>query len=836
MHWKRCILKETKKTRAYEISVRTLVEFILRSGDIVSGFSSNARALEGTRLHQKLQKAEKEGYAKEVPFQKRINLTEEIELQVEGRADGIYTNAAGERVIDEIKSTASDLEYIDADTFPLHWAQAKCYAYMLAEQEALDSVTVRLSYIHSETEEVKYLFRTYAFRELEIFWQELIGQYEKWILWKDQWDETRTESLQQMTFPFPAYRAGQRTMAAYIYKAIQEQSRIFLQAPTGIGKTVSAIFPALKAMGLQQAEKIFYLTAKNVTGQAAVLALERMRRQGLRLKSLQITAKDKICPLEKRECDPVHCDRARGHFDRVNAAVLEALQQQDRFDKETIGQLAERHQVCPFELSLDIATWVDFVICDYNYAFDPTASLKRFFQEKRRDYVLLVDEAHNLVDRSREMFSAQLHKQAFLDLRSQLNKKSSLYKRATKLNELFLEVRRKMGEEFRLLRITEEAVKPEETASAVQLDERWYQALRRFTDKMEEYLEVLHKSGGIAEEIWQLYFQVLFFLKIWDQKGSGYECYFQKEGRDIKLRFFCADPSEPLRAVYAQVRSVIFFSATLMPVEYYKELLGGGKEETAIALPSPFDPERKKIMIGRIRATYQERQQSLPAVCTMLHRVMEEKEGHYMVFFPSFAYLEQAYEAFTGRWPQIPVLRQKSQMTEEERMDFLAQFEQKGGALLGFCVLGGVFSEGIDLKGESLIGVIIVSVGIPQIGTERNLIRDHMEKDKGRGYEYAYLYPGIGKVFQAAGRVIRTESDKGIILLLDERFDQERYYQLYPPDWYPITRIQPETLGQELQSFWQRPQDVQRSRSTGAVCAEAPQTAEKQKGSASEWR
>ncbi len=797
---------EKIKTKTYEISVRALVEFVLRSGNIESGFASNARALEGTRLHQKLQKAEKEGYEKEVIFQKTVQLQEGVDLLVEGRADGVYTNPAGERVIDEIKSTVVNLEFIDVDRFPLHWAQAKCYAHMLAEQEELESVVVRLSYIHTETEEVKYLFQTYTAEELQLFWEDLICRYSRWVLWKDEWDGIRTESLQSLQFPFDEYRPGQRTMAAYIYKAIKDEEKIFMQAPTGIGKTVSSLFPALKAMGQEELEKIFYLTAKNVTGQAAVAAIQRMRGQKMRLKSVKITAKDRICMLEKRECDPAKCPYAYGHYDRVNEAVLEALQTEDEFDKEIVQKIAEKHQVCPFELSLDIATWADLMICDYNYAFDPTASLKRFFQDRKRNFALLVDEAHNLVDRAREMFSATINKQAFLDFRAGLNKTTSVYKQAGKINSLFLEIKKIMGDDTKFLSLAAAiaADQAEKQQTLVHLEERWYHALRRFADKMEEHLALLHKSGGIDDEVWELYFQVLFFLKIWDQKGSGYECYFEKVGRDLKFRFFCADPSEPLRAAYSQVRSVVFFSATLMPIEYYKELLGGTAEEKAIALPSPFDPERKKVMVSRVKATYQGRIQSLDSVCQMLHQVTVAKEGHYMVFFPSFAYLEQVYARFTEQWPEVPVLRQESQMTEEDRAAFLQQFEEENGGLLGFCVLGGVFSEGIDLKGKSLIGVVVVSVGIPQIGTERDLIREHLEEAKGKGYEYAYMYPGIGKVFQAAGRVIRTEEDEGIILLLDERFDQQRYYQLYPPDWFPVTRVHPENLSEELTAFWKR--------------------------------
>lgn len=785
-------MKEKTKTKTYEISVRALVEFILKSGDIVSGFASSTRALEGTRLHQKLQKAEKAGYEKEVSFKKQVDLAEDAVLLIEGRADGIYTSAEGERVVDEIKSTTLNLEYVTEETFPLHWAQAKCYAHMLAAEEGLTAVTIRLSYIHVETEAVKYLYQKYSAEELKAFWQDLVCAYQKWLKWKHTWDQNRTENLQQLAFPFQKFRRGQRTMAAYIYRCIRESEKIFLQAPTGIGKTISSLFPALKAMGEEKLEKIFYLTAKNVTGKAALQAIQQLRASKLHLKTLHLTAKDRVCLKEKRECDPQKCPYAKGHYDRVNEAVFTALQTYDHFEKEQIQQIAEKYQVCPFELSLDIAVWCDLIICDYNYAFDPSASLKRFFQERKKEYVLLIDEAHNLVDRAREMFSAEISKQAFLSFRSMLNKNTVLYRRASRVNTLFLEMKKDMAEDMNFL-----PAEPEE---------KWYYALKKFSESMEEYLQLQVRNQKmdepIAEEVWELYFSVLFFLKIWDQRGDGYQFYLKRDGRDWKLRFFCTDPSQPLKAVYAQVRSVIFFSATLMPIDYYKELLGGEKEEKAIALESPFAAKHKKVMVSRLKTSYQAREQSLEGICKLLQQMIAAKEGHYMVFFPSFAYMEQVYACFTEREPQARVIKQESQMSEEERQAFLQQFYETGGALLGFCVLGGVFSEGIDLRREALLGVMIVSVGIPQLGLERDLIREHMEQAKGKGFEYAYMYPGIGKVFQAAGRVIRTEEDKGIILLVDERFDQQRYYELYPRDWFPITKVQQGSLPGVLEEFW----------------------------------
>ena len=762
------------------------------SGDIVSGFASSTRALEGTRLHQKLQKAEKEGYEKEVAFKKEIPLEGQDALVcIEGRADGLYHDEDGRWVVDEIKSTAVDIENLTEKTFPLHWAQAKCYAYMLAEREDLpetEFMTVRLSYIHVETEAVRYLFQTYTVGELTLFWNDLLAAYQNWILWKNEWEQKRDKSLEQLALPFDSFRPGQRTMSAYVYRAIREREKVFLQAPTGIGKTMSALFPALKAMGRGQTEKIFYLTAKTVTGQAAVNAADLLIEKGACLKVVRITAKDRCCPLEKRDCNPESCPYAKGHYDRVNEAVLSALQERDRFDLEVIDQIAQKYQVCPFELTLDIAIWADIIICDYNYAFDPGASLKRFFQDKNTDYVLLVDEAHNLVDRARNMFTAVIEKQRFLDFRAKLPKYSALYKLAGAVNKLFLTAAHTMKENETPI-LTEE---PGEECLVV---------LRQFTDGMEAYLQQ-HRDEEIEEEIWELYFQALFFQRIAEKKKGGYSCYWEGKGRTMRYTLFCVDPSETLTDIYQHVRSTIFFSATLMPIHYYKELLGGTTEEKTIALPSPFDPTRKKILTSRVQANYAGRTQSIDAVTQLLYTAVQSKEGHYMVFFPSFAYMEQVKERFTAHYPEEPIICQESQMDEAARESFLRRFTEDDAPVLGFCVLGGLFSEGIDLKGDNLIGVIIVSVGIPQLNQERNLIRDHMDKNGKPGYEYAYQYPGLNKVFQAAGRLIRSEEDAGFVLLLDERFEQERYSALYPPDWAPVSSVNADNLADTLQDFW----------------------------------
>lgn len=771
--------------KVYRISVRTLVEFILRQGDLGGGFSSVSRAQEGTRLHQKLQKQAGADYEKEVPFQESLQILPETELIVEGRADGIYRDEDGIWTVDEIKSTVTDPKELEEDSYPLHWAQARCYAYMLSRERGLEQVRVRLSYIYTETEEVRFFYREYTAAELEEFWQSLLDSYALWIRWQETWRQERNRTAEALAFPFRAYRPGQRTMAAYVYQGIREGRRLFLQAPTGIGKTMSALFPAIKALGQELGEKIFYLTAKNITAQAPAAALSRLRQEGLRCKSVVITAKDKICFQEKRRCTAEACPYAAGHFDRVNAAVYEALQAEDHFDKERVQDWARREKVCPFEFSLDLALWADVIICDYNYAFDPTAALKRFFQGKNQEYILLVDEAHNLVDRSREMFSAGLNREDFLEVRRLVDKEKEpgLYRSIDRVRRLFVELNRGLEEDF----VLKQEPAPE-----------WYRALQRFTERMEAFLQ--QQRGEAPEELLNLYFNVLFFLRIWDGRTDGYEFYIQRQGRDILLRFFCVNPAQLLQEAYDQVRSVAFFSATLTPIRYYKTLLGGREEDQAISLPSPFDPARQKVLIGLVDATYQGREASLGQSCDLIVRLFKGKEGHYLVFFPSFAYLAMAGELFASRYPEIPLLCQQSTMTEEEKKEFLDAFE-KPEPVLGFAVLGGAFSEGIDLIGDRLIGAVILSVGLPQLGRERDLIRRHMEKETGQGFEYAYMYPGWGRVLQAAGRVIRTEADRGVILLLDQRFEQERYRRLYP-DWWTPRAIREDQLEGILEEFW----------------------------------
>lgn len=890
--------KAERKT--YAASVRTLVEYILRTGDIDSSFSSgvraNLRALEGTRLHKKLQKSEGSGYMAEVPMEKTFAIKDKDGqtaacLTVEGRADGLFrTDWQGQTLwaVDEIKSTDLKLEDVRKERNELHWAQAYFYACFLAQEKDLDKVLVRLSYVQTETEEVTRLYECQSRSQLEAFVQKVVDSYSRWILWSAAWQKQRDQSLSGLTFPFDSFRPGQRQMAALVYSTIKDGKKIFLEAPTGIGKTMSALFPALKAMGEGRTEKIFYLTAKNVTAEAVLKADQLLRTKShMQLAAIRITAKDRICfQTQKgrpRRCNPVDCPYAKGHYDRVNDACLWALDHEKQFSKQTIETVAEKFKVCPYELSLDIAVWCDLLICDYNYAFDPSTSLKRFFASGKQPFTLLIDEAHNLVDRARDMFTADISKKDFLTMRRKCKKGTPLYKALGRVNDLFLECKKSMPEGTDYLKAdlsslegvlpdADEVMTAETTTAAPaavtvdtvtvdedgiehipagtegkmqdnlaspfldpvfmagieakedpwHLDLSWYRALNQTADLMGQYFA--EHSGQMSleevkieeeEESWQLYFRLLFFLRIWNQRSEGYEDYMQIKGGDMLLRFFCVDPSQVLKSAYKSVSSVIFFSATLEPIEYYQRLLGAD-DAKAVALDSPFDHERMKVMTASVPVTYRYRQTSIPAVSDLIAQTVRARDGHYMVFFSSFAYLGQVYKDFTMRYPEFRTIKQEPGMSEDQRQDFLEHFQKEGSlsemldpefepdrTLIGFCVLSGVFSEGIDLKGESLIGVIVVSVGLPQIGLERDLIKENIDRRYGNGFEYAYVYPGMGHVLQAAGRLIRTEEDKGVVLLIDQRFSQARYKKLFPRQWQPVRPVTADTLSTELDHFWQ---------------------------------
>lgn len=816
------------------VSVRQLVEFILREGDIDNRRTggSDTAMQEGSRIHRLIQRRMGSEYHAEVSL-KYTWSTKDYDIIVEGRADGIIDfdwerhiaeqevlqNNEEEQtlpaldgdkkvVIDEIKGTYKELRRIQKP-IAVHLAQAKCYAYIYAEQCHLKSIGVRMTYCNLETEETKYFHEDYTFVELRNWFEELMLEYKKWSDFQFAWEKTRTQSIKALPFPFP-YREGQKELVTYVYQTIYHRRKLFIEAPTGVGKTISTVFPAVKSMGEGMAEKIFYLTAKTITRTVAQQCFTLLADQGLRMKSVILTARDKICPLEKAECNPDVCPYAKGHYDRINQAMYELLREKDNFSRETILVYAQKHMVCPFEMSLDMSLFADAVICDYNYVFDPKVALKRFFAEGngKRDYVFLIDEAHNLLERGREMYSASLIKEDFLKIKRIVNDKSQkLAKQLEKCNQELLAMKRQC-ETYR----EEELIAP------------FVMALTRAYSTMDEFLDE-HESFTDREEVLELYFEMAHFLNMYEIMDESYVSYSQLlSNGDFMLKLFCVNPAANLKKCMQKGRSTILFSATLLPIQYYKKLLGGEAQDYEVYAESTFEEEKRSLLLARdVTSKYTRRSaEEFRKIARYLYEIVHQRYGNYMVFFPSHAFLEEVYDIFMEEYYDAAIMEcivQEDYMSEAKREEFLRKFEgneecnlaaqiafeieeEEEHILIGFCVMGGIFSEGIDLKRDSLIGAIIVGTGIPQVCCERELLRHYFDGQGENGFDYAYRIPGMNKVLQSAGRVIRTADDIGVVALLDERFLEYQYRRMFPREWNQYEAVSVDEVAKRVEKFW----------------------------------
>lgn len=780
-----------QKRPVIRISVRNLVEFILREGDIDNriGVKADAEAMQmGSRIHRKIQKSMGSNYKAEVSLKTEYEC-EDFILRIEGRADGIIEEDIV--TIDEIKGILSDIQKIE-EPKPVHLAQAKCYAWIYGTQNRKEEMAVQMTYCQMETEEIRRFSQVYKMEELEQWFMLIVKEYEKWARFQVQWREARNSSIKRTEFPF-VYREGQKELVTSVYRTILRKKKLFIQAPTGVGKTIATLFPTIKGIGEGLGEKVFYLTAKTITRTVAEQAFQKMKEQELRFKVATLTAKEKICFCEEANCNPDYCPYAKGHFDRVNDAVYAMLQEQDELNREVIEEYAQKYQVCPFEMALDAAIWVDGIICDYNYVFDPNARLKRFFSEGvSGDYVFLIDEAHNLVERGRKMYSARIFKEDFLEIKRLVKQEEPiLAKKLEVCNKLLLQLKKEC-ENYEIV----------ENVSHI------YIKLLNVMGSLEDFLEE-HENNDIREKVLEFYFSLRRFIDVYEQIDENYVIYteYQEDGR-FALNLFCVNPSANLQRCLDKGNSTIFFSATLLPIQYYKSLLSTEKDNYAIYAKSTFDTRKRLLVNGvDVSTKYTKRTEEMYLrYARYLIDVVKAKNGNYMAFFPSYKFMENVYEAFLEEndSKDMECVMQKQHMSESDREEFLSIFEQENEkSLIGFCVLGGVFSEGIDLAEEKLIGAFIIGTGLPQVCNEREILKHYFD-DKGvRGFDYAYLYPGINKVLQAAGRVIRTENDRGVILLLDERFQEQRCQETFPREWNDCKRCNLVTIKDEVQKFWE---------------------------------
>ncbi|MEG0813576.1 MAG: ATP-dependent DNA helicase [Clostridium sp.] len=777
------------KGKTIRVSVRNLVEFVLRSGDIDNRHTSGSQqeAMQaGSRLHRKIQKSMGADYRAEVSLNYRIEEAG-FEFLIEGRADGIIDHGT-DITIDEIKGVYMNLASME-EPVGIHLAQAMCYGYFYGSERKISEITLQITYCNIDTEEIRRFQVVKTMTELEQWFTGLIHEYLKWAEYIYHNDMSRDASLKQLEFPFP-YREGQRNLTVSVYRTIARKRKLFIQAPTGIGKTLSTVFPALKAIGEGYGEKLFYLTAKTITRGVAEEAFDILRQEGLYFRSVTITAKEKLCFLEKPECNPDACPYAKGHFDRVNDAVFDIVHKEFGITREVVLKYAEEFQVCPFEFCLDISGFVDGIVCDYNYVFDPDVRLQRYFGDgEKGEYIFLVDEAHNLVPRAREMYSAVLVKEDVLLVKNIIKSRSkTLTTQLERLNKALLEMKR----ECETCLILDDAV------HLVLILAPLFSTFEKFMDEYKEFEN--------REQVLDFYFAVRKFLSIYERVDEHYRIYAEfLDNGDFCVKLLCVNPIINIKECLEQGNSTVFFSATMLPIRYYRELLSNDPEDYAVYVDSPFDRANRLLLAASdVTSRYTRRNESeYRKILHYIDELVRAKKGNYIVFFPSYQYMNQVYEQMKEEPCDFTVMAQSSHMTDGQREDFLHEFdEERDDSLVALCVMGGLFSEGIDLKEERLIGVIIVGTGLPMLCTEQEILKGYFDETEQDGFSFAYQYPGMNKVMQAAGRLIRTAQDRGVILLLDDRFLRRDYQELFPREWDDYKKVTLKTLRKELETFW----------------------------------
>ncbi len=773
------------------LSVHQLVDFLLRKGDIDNRVFNCSTMTEGSKIHSSYQASQNSAtYISEYPL-KTSFMIGNVHVILQGRADGIIKT--GYRyIIDEIKTTVTDLQTFHDEQLEWHLGQAKCYAFMFAKEKEQDNIGIRLTYIKQGKEKEK-LIEDYVFftLDLEQYVKELIQEYIDFYNIVFRHLEERKKTCEEIAFPFDKYRSGQRKLSELVYGVATKGGNLFVEAPTGIGKTMSTLYPYIKSLAKDDNQKIFYLTAKGSGKEAASNAIKILRDKGLAISEILITAKDKICFCKGKACNPDECPFAKNYYSKIQGIIEYALMTNNSFDYQTIVDLAYDNVVCPFELQLDLSLYCDVIICDYNYVFDPTAYLRRYLDSDSTHYAALVDEAHNLVDRSREMYSAVLNYHTLLEA-----KKSSAHIKNTKLKNVF----KKLKEMFLNFDICEEG----NTVFPYFSDEM-YKTLSNAYSKLQEISKEDNKA--ITKETTNLILEINLFNKIAELYDDNYFAYLHKENGDFSLHLYCLDASNFLHQTCEDLKATTFFSATMTPMEYYIDTLGGEKLiDPYICLPSPFDKDNLLLMIApKVSIKYKNRESSYQQVVDYIESFVSNKVGNYFVYVPSYEYLHRL-ESMINLPEGFNCFFQEKDISEQERIAFLNNFPTNPSETnVGFLVIGGAFSEGIDLVDDRLIGAIVIGVGIPKINFESDKIASHFEEKGLNGYEYAYLNPGMNKVMQAVGRVIRSETDRGAVLLIDERYLHKQYRALFKSEWSEYQVVtSPEEVKNKVSNFFNK--------------------------------
>ena len=771
-----------------KVSVRELVAFVHNEESIDNRKQSNHTALEGSKIHRKLQQSMDENYQSEVSL-KTVYQGKQFDIQLEGRCDGIWQKE-NQIIIDEIKTGELAFEQLEDATLQLFMAQAKIYAYIYAMQEQLEEVVVMVRYFCTQDEKIDEYKNTCSFDELNSYFQETMKEYEKWLIFLDKYRHNRQKKLQALQFPYDNYRKGQRELSIAVYRTLSQEKCLFMEAPTGTGKTLSTLFPALKAMGEYNQGRIFYLTAKTITRQVALDTMKLFEEQQSEIKTIEISAKEKICFMNECKCNPDYCPFAKNYYQKQKLAIWDLLNNGHFYSREQISEVAKKYECCPFELSLDLSLYSDVIVCDYNYLFDPQVYLKRFFELQETDSYFLVDEGHNLISRAREMYSKALSLQLIKDFKKLLPKH---HRKHHKILQQFIEY---CEESRKLLKDRDYLFQKELPDKLIDLGYRWSEYFRNF---------LLELKDEIPTWLQNLYFDLMSFLKISEYYDDHFSFLVELVNHELQFKIFCLDPAHFIKQKLDFGKGSVLFSATLSPVQYYQNLLVGHTDDLTFRQSSPFNQNQFQVLVADyLPMTYKYRSQVVDSLCELIKKATDIKAGNYFCFFPSFSYMEEVYQRYIQLYPEAEVLIQSRELKDVEKEAFLANFQaQNEQVVLGFCVLGGVFSEGIDLKKNRLIGSIIVSVGLPQISKEQEELKRYFDEKNQQGFYYIYQLPGFNKMMQAAGRVIRTEEDRGVILLIDQRFSRKDYMQLYPSHWSKGVVVHDlNSMLNQLKQFW----------------------------------
>lgn len=806
-------MRYNKENCAVEMSIEELCLLALRSGDLDSAPPViSAPDIDGN-LYYALQS---EAGAYYNPRFELCNTTERdgMYYTVSGYADGIIRRPEGS-VVDKIKCVKGKAMLTPPDSVTL--GLLKCAAYFFCVREDLAYVDGRVTYYASDRKKFRYFNYRFARVELMSFYISLLEKisYRAKLAFLRETEELA--SAEVAVFPYTELREGQEMMIRDCYGAIRRGSRIFVEAPTGTGKTISALFPAVRALGKGYCDKIFYLTPKTATRREAFLAASKLYSSGTRIRTVIVSAKEQVCPYKdnayskkRNMCSSAFCEYARGYYDRVDGALREMLDNYKGYSRSLICEVAKKHRVCPYELSLDLSQLCDIIICDYNYAFDPNVYFRRYFGSERIGgrYAFLVDEAHNLVDRAREMYSAELRCSDFEKIVPEIYADDTMRTELEKLISPPIAALRAL-KRF----CSDDCVRDEDGHDrgfyiSGALDEKLCATLDSFRKKCDLWLRS-NENNPIYEMLSSLSYSVRKFLTVSEYFDRNFKFYAEIFGGDVRARIYCLDPSEIVDSLLCRAHASVMFSATLTPADYFCDMLGGGKNAESLTLPSPFDPENLCVAVADYISTrYDDREDNAKRFATVIAASVSSKPGNYIAYFPSYQCLEQTYSAFVKKYPRVETVLQKKYMSAAEREEFLASFKDDEGHLrIGFCVLGGVFSEGVDLPGRRLIGSVIFGVGLPGLSNENNIVREYfdMKNEEGVGYDYAYTFPGMNNVLQAAGRVIRRSEDKGIVVLADDRYATPKYRMLFPKHWQGIQCAgNASSLAEIIRRFWEK--------------------------------